>query len=98
MRRLALVGALWLAPHVAAAQPPSPAPAPSDAELQAEIALSTLAADQTSSGAGPKLDVYGFADFNYFLPFDKNSPWWRLASNEPSFAVGNLNLYFDANL
>lgn len=110
MKRLGLATLVALLPSIARGQEPTPAPLPAaadpgaaaataDADLQAELALSTLAADQSSGPAGPKLDLYGFADFNLLVPVNaKNNPWWRLASEDPSFAVGNLNLYLDGNL
>jgi hypothetical protein len=54
-------------------------------DLQAE------ASDEVVSG--PKLDIYGFADFTY-TRWVKNA----VPGTKPSFAVGNLNAYLSADL
>jgi hypothetical protein len=64
-----------------------------------------LALEEDESGplegtsAGSPVKIYGFGDIGYrqlFVP--KNSPWLLFLNREPSFFVGNLNLYFDAQL
>ncbi len=45
------------------------------------------------------LKFYGFGDLGYRHFFERSdSPWFQLLNRKPSFFVGNLNLYFDAQL
>lgn len=61
-------------------------------------ALAALASELASTTEVPALDldeatfsVYGFADFSYFTQVGEKS---FLASQQPSFMVGNFNVYF----
>lgn len=52
-----------------------------------------------SAAAGSPIKLYGFGDIGYrhmFMP--KDSPWFLFLNRQPSFFVGNLNIYFDAQL
>lgn len=52
-----------------------------------------------SAAAGSPIKLYGFGDIGYrqlFVP--QNSPWLLFLNRQPSFFVGNLNIYFDAQL
>ncbi len=49
------------------------------------------------AGGGPKVDVYGYADFGLWVPLvPQSNPWLGAFPSNPSFAVGNLNLYLDS--
>lgn len=83
---------------------PSPAP---DGDEESEIA----ALDESTTGAlvlaaaverelkYPRLELYGFADFTATQLFLSDESIWaaRLPTN-PTFALGNLNLYVDSTL
>jgi hypothetical protein len=77
--------------NAAAAEPAQPAePAGTDldlAALQAELAAGDLS---SIDSGGPKLSLYGFADFTYTSQIGEASP---IVAWYPTFAVGNFNLY-----
>ncbi len=72
----------------------------SDAELDAEMARYLDDENLSSTGAEQAgVQLYGFADFSYsqfLIPSD--SPWRLLYNSQGTFAVGNLNVYFDATI
>ncbi|MEO8906141.1 MAG: hypothetical protein ABI488_26525 [Polyangiaceae bacterium] len=76
------------------------APTPDEAAEAAPLALEEEASGPLEgASAGSPIKIYGFGDIGYrqlFVP--KNSPWLLFLNREPSFFVGNLNLYFDAQL
>lgn len=48
---------------------------------------------------GPKIDLYGFADFTYFQVLaNEKSNWPELVQPQPSFYIGHLNLYVNSTL
>jgi len=94
-----------------AASPPAPAatatPPATDASAEAsatdaeaaasaEALATAMAAEQAAAVAGeePKLSIYGFADFTYRQPLSD----FEFAQEYETFAVGNLNVYFGADL
>ncbi|MBN1606644.1 MAG: hypothetical protein JW940_08420 [Polyangiaceae bacterium] len=84
------------------AYPPAPvaleeseASADSEADLAAELAASEIAAQAQSQG--PKLDVYGFADFTYARRLTHHDSDIVMPPM-PTFYVGNFNLYLGAKL
>jgi len=83
-----------------AAVPAAPPPvAPSASDGQPLALEQDDAGPLETSAAGSAIKIYGFGDFGYrqlFVP--KNSPWLLFLNRQPSFFVGNLNLYFDAQL
>ena len=75
------------------------APAPTPADNQPLALEEDEAGPLEGAAAGSPIKIYGFGDIGYrqlFVP--KNSPWLLFLNREPSFFVGNLNLYFDAQL
>jgi hypothetical protein len=71
---------------------PAPPAGPSEADLDLASLQAELGGADLSSldSGGPKLGLYGFADFTYTVQVGKVSfaaPWY------PTFAVGNFNLY-----
>jgi hypothetical protein len=76
------------APATDPAQPAEPPGADLElAALQAELAAPDLS---SLDSGGPKLSLYGFADFTYTVLVGERSP---LLAWYPTFAVGNFNLY-----
>src|SRR6185436_13684047 len=73
-----------------------PEQAPGSAGAEADLDLAALQAGAAGSdvssldSGGPKLSLYGFADFTYTALVGKRSP---LLAWYPTFAVGNFNLY-----
>jgi hypothetical protein len=78
------------------ATPPAPAASAQDeAQLAAEAAqVEQQLAASSASTEGFKLDLYGFADFNYGMLVKRSA----YATPADSFAVGNLNLYLASSL
>ena len=67
----------------------------SDAELERYLQEAQLG----DTGFTPKLNISGFADFNYTHFISKNNdPWRILYNNKGQFGVGNLNLYLDGQI
>ncbi len=85
-------------PLAPALEPIAPSVAP-DPALDALIA-GLAGADATDTGLEQKqLDIYGFVDLAYFQPLvPKDSPWLQYFPDKPSFILGNLNLYLDAQI
>src|SRR5262249_33291456 len=83
----------------AAAAVPASASAPSAAKTSSDdIDLSSLGLDPESGGLDDKLNIYGFADFNY-----TGIHWVRKAppttqQDTHGFLVGKLNVYLAKNL
>ena len=82
----------------------SAAPAPAAAALPETTPEDAFAADP-SSGAfvaedGPKLELYGFADFSYQHTFGPNTNVLKhyVGTPYPRFYVGHLNLYLSSTL
>ncbi len=73
-------------------------------QAAADLEASTTLTDEDAGAleaATPSqlLKFYGFGDVGYrhfFVPGD--SPWFQFLNRRPSFFVGNLNLYLDAQL
>jgi hypothetical protein len=94
--------------------PPSPAPSASVAApaepkveragpveplLPAEALLETRDESTVGSGGGPRLEFYGFADFNYVnLLAGDDASWEQFVAPKPAFYVGHLNLYMSSAL
>jgi hypothetical protein len=98
---------------VAAAPAPAPAAtdAPASAATPPTGDATTAAADAsfyspnagdseaTAATAYPKLELSGFTDFSFVANVSsKNSPLRKIAYQFPSFSIGNLNLYLNAQL
>lgn len=91
--------------RVASAQEATPRDAPAlsaadEAALaQVEADVAAEAAVDDHAGSGPSLRLYGFADFRYshFLTPD-DAPIFVYLHANPTFAVGNLNLYADGRI
>jgi hypothetical protein len=45
-----------------------------------------------------ELTLYGFADFTFTAVLNDSDTWKNIVANEPTFAVGNINLYLNAQL
>jgi hypothetical protein len=73
----------------------SQASADTEADLAAELAASEIATQAQSQG--PKLDVYGFADFTYARRITTHHSDIVMPPI-PTFYVGNFNLYLGAKL
>jgi hypothetical protein len=111
---LATIPRLALAQSAVASPVPVPVPAPAPVPVVVVVSADTsndkadqaplaLAEDQPgvldSDDAGAPIKIYGFGDIGYRqLMMPKNSPWFLFLNREPSFFVGNLNLYFDSQL
>ncbi|MFO7177161.1 MAG: hypothetical protein DIU78_000550 [Pseudomonadota bacterium] len=67
-----------------------------DADASAEALAAAMAAEQAAAVVGeePKINIYGFADFTYRQPLSD----FLFGQKYSSFAVGNLNVYFGADL
>lgn len=84
------------APAAPAAAPDPPADAADDAD---DWDLSRYTADVSEFTEHQGVKLYGFADFTYRrLLVRKDSEWRDVLFRHPSFAVGNLNLYFSSRL
>ena len=83
--------------------PPAPAPAPAPAGGLPETSAESFNADASTSmlvgDEGPKLELYGFADFSYLQTLGKKTNILRqYVGAHPSFYVGHLNLYLASTL
>lgn len=90
------------APAPATAPPelvaPAPAPAASDA-APADEPFELEGGDSLALEEGPKLELYGFADFNYSQMLgSKDNEWRQFVVEYPSMFVGHLNLYMSGSL
>ena len=94
-----------VAPAPAPAPAPTPAPAAAAEDPLPALDTQPLALEEDAAGtldsaaAGSPIKLYGFGDIGYrhlFVP--KDSPWLLFLNRQPSFFVGNLNIYFDAQL
>jgi hypothetical protein len=84
---------------------PAPAAAPSTGDATTAAAdasfYSASASDSetTAATAYPKLELSGFTDFSFVANVSsKSSPLRKLTAQFPSFSIGNLNLYLNAQL
>jgi hypothetical protein len=88
------------APAEAQAAVEAPAEAEASDGSEAELLASLMnESSLASSEEGPSLRFYGFADFGlskYLIP--ESSAWKQVLNGTTNFAVGNLNLYLDADL
>jgi hypothetical protein len=82
-------------PPAPAAAEESEASADAEADLAAEAAANEIAAEVQSEG--PKIDVYGFADFTYARRISTHGSD-IVMPGIPTFYVGNFNLYLGAKL
>jgi hypothetical protein len=87
-------------PIAAAPAPTAPAPeglpetTPADSFTAADTAANTFVAED-----GPKLELYGFADFSYLHAFgSKRNVNKQYVAPYPRFYVGHLNLYLASTL
>ncbi|MCE9573825.1 MAG: hypothetical protein K8W52_11785 [Deltaproteobacteria bacterium] len=84
----------------APAAPPADGPSAAD-QAADDIDLASLGLDPASAGSGEedKLNIYGFADFNYWAPFlPKGNVVASYLPKEHYFSFGNLNIYLARNL
>ncbi len=88
-------------PTPAASQALSELPPASDS-LASEDSSGTFALDDSGSldiDEGTKLELYGFADFNYTqLLGSRKNEWRQYVAEYPSMYVGHLNLYLSSKL
>ena len=91
------------APPAAAAPAPLP-PAPAEEGLPETTPSDSFSSTDASSNTfvgeeGPKLEIYGFADFSYLhLLGNKDNILKQYVAPYPSFYVGHLNLYLASTL
>lgn len=89
------------APQVVAAAPDESA-TPSVADAETAMAIKSesdalLLEEETNSPLAVR--VYGFIDVSYRHAFmEKDSPWYIYINRQPSFYVGNFNLYLDSQI
>lgn len=75
----------------------APAPAqPGEASAQEDEDAQRIAEDLSDEGG--KVNIYGFADFTYSQLMSSREAFNVTPAPYPSFYVGNLNVYLDANL
>lgn len=87
----------------AAAQPPAPTAATSEPAASPEASAESETSDEVAqelSSEETKINVYGFADFTFssLLSDKKTSGTSTGVGPNPTFYVGNLNVYLDSNL
>jgi hypothetical protein len=81
-----------------AADPAAPAQSPEEAAMLAELMAGAASAEGQAS-SGPSLRFYGFVDFGAGGYFGTEGTAWDAVIDEyASFAVGNLNLFADAQI
>ena len=87
-------------PLAPAAELPLDDPLASPVDGDADGAFVPMEEDGSSPDAeGPKLDLYGFADFSYMhVLADEQSIWPEILTPNPSFYVGHLNVYANSTL
>jgi hypothetical protein len=71
-----------------------------DAPVMDEATLdAALAGGAVAQPSGPQLSLYGFASLAYQQMLEGSSnPWRQVIADHPSFVMGNLNLYLDADI
>ena len=84
------------APATVDAAPATAATLPADASFYGASAGDSEA---TAATTYPKLELSGFTDFSFVANVSsKDSPLRKIAYQFPSFSIGNLNLYLNAQL
>ncbi len=83
-----------------ASAPPEVAPvAEAAAESEGETSFTLAEAEGAAIEEVPKLELYGFADFNYtHMLGSRESEWRQYLAAYPSMYVGHLNLYLASKL
>ena len=88
-----------IAPSTPPADAATPALPPTVPASPADDAFTSTSAGEMVGEEGPKLELYGFADFSYFHTLGaKNNILRQYVGAHPSFYVGHLNLYLSSTL
>ena len=83
---------------------PTPTPTPTAGaesegdEAAADAQVAAILADSGRQEGESALKLYGFADFSYYGYSRTPGQWAGILPEHLSFAVGNLNLYIDADI